>query len=268
MFLRQFRTQVIRKIRSASRRLFEGPVAFGIWFLVVWEVAGRTVLSRRALPPPSDIAGAWLELAGESYYWESLGTTLQETLLGFVLGASLGIVIGIALGSSGILRASLFPLVIAFENLPRVALAPVFLSWFGFGMTSKVALAAAICFFPVVINTLAAYDHFDEDRTTVMRVLGASRWQTLRMVRIPESMPFVFSALRVAITLALLGAIVAEFVSAESGMGPLIGEFTYQILVPEVFALVLSLGVVGLVLYSAVLLMERRVTFWANQRAE
>lgn len=258
-------TRLLHLTDSLARQFVWGPVAFGFWLLVIWESASRIgLVSDLALPAPSSIAVAWLDLLSKEYYWSALRVTILETLLGFGVGVAIGVSLGLAIASVRLIHQALLPVVVGFEQLPRVALAPLFITFFGFGIESKIALAAAICFFPMVINTIAAFENQDLDRQYVFRVLGASRMQTLFLLRVPEAMPVMFAGLRVAVTLALIGAIVAEFVSARDGIAVLISEFTFQIDVARVFALVLSVGLVGLMLYGAIGRLEARIGFWVR----
>lgn len=254
-----------RPSNSRVLRLLSGPIATGIWLLIIWEAMVRLgMVSELALPAPSSILSEWIDLVSKEYYWSALLITIAETLAGFIIGVLIGIILGLAIASVRVIREAILPIVVGFEQLPRVALAPVFITFFGFGIESKIALAAAICFFPMVINTIAAFDNQDVDRQHIFRVLGATRLQTLAMLRIPEALPVIFGGMRIAVTLALIGAIVAEFVSAREGVAVLIAEFTFQIAVARVFALVFSVGLLGLLLYSALAFLEARVGFWAT----
>ena len=189
---------------------------------------------------------------------------MQETLLGFAIGVSLGLVIGALTGTFRIFRTAFYPFVIAFQNTPRVALAPIFLTWFGFGITSKVVMAAVICFFPVVINTVAGIATVDENAKTLFRSMGATKVQTFFRLTLPGASAVAFAGVKTALTLALLGAIVGEFVGASEGLGVLIKELNFQLEVAKGFAVVIFLAVIGLVLYGLIELIEKRLITWAR----
>jgi NitT/TauT family transport system permease protein len=201
----------------------------------------------------------------ESFFWESIKITTWETLAGFVLGSAVGFVLGTLIGMIDSARYALYPLVVAFQNTPRVAFAPVFLTWFGFGLTSKIVMAAAICFFPLLISVVVGLQTVDEDARTLMRSFGASRWQMYWKLALPSSLSYVFAGLKQALTFALIGAIVAEFVGAEKGVGTLIAQFSLQLDVAESFASIVALMIVGLILFGLAELVDRKVVFWRSR---
>jgi NitT/TauT family transport system permease protein len=261
--------------RRARRRRGEMRgyvVAIFLPFLVLpillgaWEAVSRTdTVDPIILPPPSEIASATWRLMQEEYFWEAVKITLYETLAGFAIGSAAGLVLGAAIGTVPIVRHVLYPFVIAFQNTPRVALAPLFLTWFGFGLTSKIVMAATICFFPPLINTVVGIDTVDDDARTLLRSFGASRWQTFRKLTLQSSLPMVFAGLKTAMTLALIGAIVAEFVGATKGMGVLINTFNFQLNVAEAFSVIITLSLIGVVLYGLMELLDRRIVFWRER---
>ncbi len=241
------------------------PVLVAVAFIAGWELLSVVgVLNPIMFPPPSEIAVGFAELAQRGYFWEATWITLQETLLGFAIGATLGLVIGALTGTFPVFRTAIYPFVVAFQNTPRVALAPVFLTWFGFGLTSKVVMAAVICFFPVVINTVAGIAGVDENAKTLFRSMGATRSQTFFRLTLPGASAIAFAGVKTALTLALLGAIVAEFVGASEGLGVLIKELNFQLEVAMGFAVVIFLAVIGLILYGLIELIERRIITWAR----
>jgi NitT/TauT family transport system permease protein len=171
-------------------------------------------------------------------------------------------VLGTLVGTSETIRYAIYPLVIAYQNTPQVALAPVFLTWFGFGLTSKIVMAATICFFPVLIAVVVGLQTVDEDGRRLMQSFGSSRWQTYRKLSLPSSLPYVFAGLKQGLALALIGAVVAEFVGASDGIGVLIGTFNVQLDVAMGFAAILALMLIGLILFGLAELIDRKVVFW------
>ncbi|GAA3621339.1 ABC transporter permease [Marihabitans asiaticum] len=231
----------------------------------LWEISVQAgLVNPITVPAASDTFIALFEMMQTEYFWAATWLTLQETLLGFAVGSSLGLVIGALTGTFKVFRTAIWPFVVAFQNTPRVALAPVFLTWFGFGMTSKVVMAAVICFFPVVINTVAGLASVDDNARVLFRTYGASTPQTFFKLTLPTAAPISFAGIKTALTLALLGAIVGEFVGAAEGLGVLVKEFNFQLEVASGFAVVVFLAVIGLVLYGLIELLERRLITWQH----
>lgn len=235
-------------------------VAIGI----VQAISALGMLNPITFPAPFDIAAAFVDLVGRGYFWAATWITLQETLLGFAIGTGAGLLIGAFTGTFKTFRVAIYPFIVAFQNTPRVALAPVFLTWFGFGMESKVVMAAVICFFPVVINMVAGIAGVDDNAKTLFRSLGATQTQTFFRLTMPSAAAVAFAGVKTALTLALLGAIVAEFVGASEGLGVLIKELSFQLEVAMSFAVVIFLAVIGLVLYGIIELIEKKLITWAR----
>ena len=241
------------------------PVFVGATLLLGWQLFSNLgMINPIMVPAPLDIAVAFSELVTRGYFWQATWVTLQETLYGFGIGVSLGLIIGALTGTFSTFRTAIYPFVIAFQNTPRVALAPIFLTWFGFGITSKVVMAAVICFFPVVINTVAGMSSVGDNAKMLFQSLGASRAQTFFRLTLPGASAVAFAGVKTALTLALLGAIVAEFVGGSVGLGVLIKELNFQLEVAKSFSVVLFLAVIGLVLYALIELLERRLITWMS----
>ena len=253
-----------------GRMLRRVPIATIFWptlvvfvVLAVWEWLSQTgVVDPILVPAPTEIADAFGRLVNTYFFWEATWVTTQEAVIGFALGVAAAYIVGTMIGLFQVVNRALFPLIVAIEIVPRVALAPVFLTWFGFGITSKIVMAGAICFFPVLINVVYGLEAVNKDARALMRSFGASRWEEYRKLLLPSSLPAIFAALKVAITFALIGAVVAEFVGADEGMAVLIKTFNFQLLVAEGFATIFALSVLGLILYGFTMLLEARIVFW------
>jgi NitT/TauT family transport system permease protein len=242
------------------------PAAFMALLVVLWEVASNTgIVDPVLVPAPTDIVDATRRLGNTYFFWDAVWVTAQEALLGFVFGVLAAYLIGTAVGLFPAVRRAIFPLVVAVEIVPRIALAPVFLSWFGLGMASKVAMAAGICFFPVLINVVLGLENVNKDAQNLLRSLGASKWETYTKLLLPASLPEIFASLKVAITFALTGAIVAEYVGANEGLAVLLKTFFFQLLTAEGFAVILALSVMGLVFYWLTMLLESRIVYWRGR---
>jgi NitT/TauT family transport system permease protein len=231
--------------------------------ILCWDAAGRLGITNEVIVPgPGDVATQLWKLVQEEFFWRAARVTMTETIAGFLIGAVTAWVVGTLVGMFNTVREAVYPLIVAFQITPRVALAPLFLTWFGFGISSKIVLAATICFFPVLINVVVGLDTVDRDARRLMRSLGASRWDEYRKLSLPSSLPVVFAGLKTAITLALIGAIVAEFVGASEGMGVLISTFNFQLEVASGFAVIVALMLMGLVLYGIIDVMDRKLVYW------
>ena len=214
------------------------------------------------LPPPSQVALALWRGFGSGLYLQHLWHTLLETMLGFIAGSALGLVLGTAVALSRPIEFFLYPYIVMFQSLPKVALAPLIVVWFGLGLTSKVITAALVAFFPLLVNTIVGLRSADEDRVNLMRSLAASRWQIFWMLQLPNAMPYIFAGLEIAMIFSLLGAIVAELVGAESGLGMLIQSMNFTMDVAGQFSVLLILSALGLALNGIVTAIRRRVLFW------
>lgn len=242
------------------------PTAISFVVIVgLWETATRTgVFDALVVPAPSSIVSAFVDLFASGLIWDDLRVTVEETLLGFVVGAGSGFVLGTLAAWSLMFRRIVSPYVIVFQVTPRVAIAPIFLTWFGFGMSSKVIMAATICFFPVFINTVTGLLNVDEQAMDLFRSLKANKRQVFSNLTLPSALPVIFAGLKTAVTLALIGAIVAEFVGTDAGLGLRIERYNFQLATDYAFAVVLVLALVGLVFYGAVALAERKFVFWRD----
>jgi NitT/TauT family transport system permease protein len=160
----------------------------------------------------------------------------------------------------------LYPIIIMFQAMPKVALVPLILVWFGLGLTSKVVSAGLVAFFPLMVNTIVGLRSADEDRVNLMRSLSASRWQIFRMLQFPNALPYIFAGLEIAMIFALIGAIVAELISSERGLGMLMQSMSFTMDVAGQFSILFILSVLGLILNGVVTLVRRRVLFWDSSR--
>lgn len=256
-----------RRGRASERRV-DGLLSFLllVTILVLGEVVSRAgLVSHLILPAPSAVANALWAGIESGIYWEHLLSTLTGLAGGFVIAVAAGGVLGGLLASFPRLERVLFPFVIAFQSLPKIAIAPLVVLWVGFGASSKVVLVAIVCFFPVLINTLQGLRLRDRDRMELAIALGANKWQIFRYIRLPGSMPYVFAGLHVAVILALLAAIVAEFVGSRSGLGVLLEQQRAAFNTPGVFAILLILMALGLVINQTMKALEKRVTFWSRE---
>ena len=235
-------------------------VAVLLVFLLTWEyVPALLGVPEFVLPPPSvvvqELGRIW---GGERLLWHA-GVTALEVVIGFVLGSWLGAMIGYALGVSPRVEAVLSPYLLALQIAPKVAFAPLFVMWLGYTIYPKILVAVLIVFFPVLINVLSAMRAMDADLINLARSFSATRFQVFRMVEFPTTLPPLFSGLRIASTLAVIGVVVGELVGGNMGLGYLLVFFEGQGNTAGVFVVIGALTVIGIVAYYAVVLAERRV---------
>jgi putative hydroxymethylpyrimidine transport system permease protein len=251
----------------SSLRRYAAPIAVILILLGAWEIAARWDLISDALniqdflvPAPSDIAQSlWRDrslLADDSW------VTLREVLLGFLCALAAGLAFAIILHLSGTLRRAFYPLLVASQTIPPVAIAPILVVWFGFGLGPKVLLIALVCFFPVTVNTLDGLRSVDPQLITMMRTLGAGRGQILGRVELPSALPFFFSGTKIAIAVAVIGAVFAEWAGAASGLGHQILIASSNLLTARMFAAITLLSVMAILLFALVSIIERRVVTW------
>jgi NitT/TauT family transport system permease protein len=198
-------------------------------------------------------------------YWYHSGITVSEALLGLAVGSVLGAVLGLVISHWPILGRSWYPYIVGFQSLPKVALAPLMVVWFGFGLEGKVFITAVITFFPVLVNTMAGYQAVEPERIDLARSCNASEWHLLSKIILPSCLPFLFAGLGVASVLAILGAVVGEFVGASAGLGMLLMQYDQQMELAPLFAVILLLALIGFLMNHAIGLLERRYCFWAQR---
>jgi NitT/TauT family transport system permease protein len=237
------------------------PAATLLVLLVVWELAARGgYVPRYILPSPSGIAVRFAQMHA-LILKESL-FTLQETLLGFGLSVLIGIPLGMLLVASRTFNRAVYPLLVASQVVPKVAIAPLFLVWFGFGLMSKVLITFLMAFFPIVIAAVVGLQATEVEKLYVARAAGAGRLQLFWHVRLPNALPVIFGGMKVSITLAVVGALVGEFVAAENGVGRLLlsasGNMDTELLFAGIFALI----VIGVILFLAMEGLEKLALPW------
>jgi NitT/TauT family transport system permease protein len=249
--------------RRRSIVSFGPPILlFGI-LLVVWEIAVRSLqVPTIILPRPSLIVAALADGLNRGTYFNDIYVTTIETIIGFAAGAVIGVVIGVAVAEIRSVERFVYPYVVSFQAIPKLAIAPIIIIWLGFGLGSKIAVVALVSFFPITVTTVQGLRAASSAQIEMLRSFGASHWQIMRMVRLPTAMPFLFAGLDVAAVTAVLGAVVAEWLGADAGLGSLILRQTYQLDVAGMFAVLIILSVMGIAAHFGVRVFERRVVFW------
>ena len=238
------------------------PALFVVALFVLWEIVVRVfAIAPTILPSPLDIWNALIQ------YWEPLVTnawqTLFTTLAGFALAIVFGLLLGVFIGWSKTIYGALYPVMIGFNAVPKVAVVPILILWFGIGTVPAILTAFLISFFPVVVNVATGIATTEPELRDVLRALGASKLDIMRKVGIPRSMPYFFGSLKVAITLAFVGSVVSETVGSNAGLGKLMLDAQAAFKVELVFAALVALAVLGIVLYAVTAWVEKRMTGWA-----
>jgi NitT/TauT family transport system permease protein len=235
-----------------------------VGLFVVWEAACRIFrIPPFFLPPPSLVFQAMYD------YWPAIYKhslfTLSATLVGFALAVGFGLLRGLAVGWSRAIYAGVYPLMVGFNAIPKVALVPILALWFGIGLVPAVLTAFLISFFPIVVNVATGLATIEPELEDVLKALGASKLDIMRKVGIPRSLPYFFGSLKVAITLAFVGAVISESVASNEGIGNLMQAAQAQFQVPLIFAGLLALAVEGIVMYALMAMLEARTTRWAQR---
>lgn len=234
-------------------------------FFGAWELFCLTSgMSDLILPRPSQVVVTLVQRF--PVLWPHMLQTLSTTLVGFALGVGLGVLLGAVIGVSRTAYDTIYPLLIGFSSIPKVAVVPIFVLWFGSGTVPAVLTSLAICFFPIVVNIATGLATTEPELEDVLNALGASKWDILWNVGLPRTMPFFFASLKVAITYAFVGTVLAETVASNRGIGNVMMSASSNFDVALVFAGLFILAAMGIVLYVVFSLIEGRVTGWATRK--
>lgn len=252
---------------STPTRKGSGPawpdVAIFLLLLALWEGAVRLFeVQQLLLPAPSAIGKSLYEGLVSGFLVMHFGVTLFETAAGFLLGAAGGLVLGGLIAQSEKLERFIYPYVIGFQTVPKVAIAPLIVIWFGYGLSAKVVIAATIAFFPVLANTIVGLRAIPADQLELMAAFMATKRQVLWKLRVPQALPYILVGLDVAAVLAVIGAVVGEFVSAKQGLGFQIMQAGFALDTPGVFAALVLLAVMGIGIHLGMRALRRRLLYW------
>ena len=246
--LEQVERQEARRARRDRRTTLLGRLAFGAVFFLGWELSSGRIVDQFFVSKPSAIAASLWAMATKELLFYHLQFTIIEATVGYLIGAVAGLIVGFALARVEVVYRIVEPFVVGFYGIPRIALAPLFILWFGIGISSKIAVAAVMVFFIVFINTIAGVRSAPPQLLQVARVMGASEWDLVRKVIFPAATPFIIAALQITVPQAMIGAIVGEFISSNRGVGHLISRAAGWLDTPGLFAGIFTLLVVVLVM--------------------
>lgn len=240
-------------------------------FVGTWDIVTRLgLVSPIILPTPwetlQDMIFVGQNLATGGYMLAALWITIKEVIYGFALAIAIGFSLGVLVGETAFGERAVMPYLVAIDTMPKVAFAPLFVAWLGFGIESKVALAAFIATFPIVVGTAAGLHSADENARMLFKTMGATRMQTLIKMKLPTGLPQIFTGLKIGAVGVMAGAITGEFLGGGKGFGELIRVAASQLNTPRVFSLILYLSLVGLALYALVTWTQRTFVFWHKDR--
>jgi NitT/TauT family transport system permease protein len=259
-----------RRRRNRFRNVAIGIAGF-LALVLMWKVSVAALnVPPYIVPAPERVwaalmSGLAVPPGNPLGFYLPMWSTLSKALLGFVIGAGLGLILGSLMAEFRPVETALMPYAFALQSLPKIAIAPLIVIWCGFGDGSKIAMAALLSFFPMLVNTFAGMRSTEVERIELMKVLSASRLETYRLVKLPSAAPYVFAGLDMGIVYALLGTIVAEFLGAQEGMGVVITKAQAVTDVAGVFACLIVLGITGIVLHLIIRQTERSVIHWSDR---
>ena len=249
-------------LSTANR--YAWSVGLALVVLVIWQaVTYFFSIQSWLLPSPVEVVQALADTPG--LIFRHAAVTAQEAIIGFAVAMVVGVSLAAAVTSSRAIERAIYPYVIASQAIPVIAIAPVLVVWFGFGLLPKAVVIVLITFFPIAINTVDGLRNVDPEMTTLMRSLGATRWQVFRMVQVPSALPLFFSGAKIAAAVSVIGAVLGEWVGASEGLGYLITRSSAQFLTARVFASIVVLSFMGIALFYSVSYLERIATPWARR---
>jgi NitT/TauT family transport system permease protein len=251
-----------RRDRRAYLPWITTPALCTLLVLVWWAYVELSGISAFILPAPGAVWHAWLDLLESPRGWANAAITVYETVVGFIWAMVVGVGLGVLIARIPWLERTLNPFIVATQVVPKVALVPLFIVWFGFGITSKVLIAAILAFFPILTNTVLGVKSIDRGHRDVMVSLNASRWQVFRRLELPSSLPYILTGMEVGIVLAIIGAIVGEYLGGNDGLGHLLVSRMNAFETDGLFAVMIHMTILGFVFYFGISALRRILTPW------
>lgn len=260
-----------RRARLLDRvmRRFDLGTFLSIVLLVIllggWQLSVRAgLVPAFVLPAPTDVAMRIFEDVFDKSVWFDCFYTLTEILVGFVIAAVFGVALGAVIALVPLVDKVLSPYIVALQTIPKVAIAPVLIIWFGFGIESKIVIVALIAFFPILVNVVLGFRSIDPRQIVLMKVLDASMWQIFTKVRVPNALPPIMAGMYIAMIFSVIGAVVGEFLGSPNGLGAQILQRQAAMDVVGVYSVLVILTVIGILLNTLVKVVSRRLVFWGN----
>ncbi len=248
--------------KQLTNLLYPGIILIALF--AAWEVLVHVLETPEyILPSPSailsTIAADW------SLLWPQLLVTLKEIVLGFVLAFVVAMILGFVIAHSEVMTRAIYPLLVASQTIPVIAIAPVFLIWFGYGIAPKVVITALLCFFPLTVNTIQGYSSIDPEYKKLFKAYNAGAWKTFRKLSLPAAVPFIMTGVKISITSSVIGATIGEWIGSDKGLGYMIIQSQAQIMTARIFASITLLSFTGIILFLIASFIERMVTPWLRQ---
>jgi NitT/TauT family transport system permease protein len=237
------------------------PAVTLVVLLGLWQLADYLFdFNRIILPSPGEIAVAFRQ--NYAALFKETGVTLIEAISGFLLGGITAYLLAVAFVHSRLAQEAIYPYAVALKSTPLIAIAPLLVLWFGNGLLSKVVMSALVAFFPILVNAVSGLSAVDPEALDLMKSLSASRWQVLTKIRIPNSLPYLFAALKISSSMAVVGAVIGEFTGSTEGVGHLITTSSYYLETPLMFAAIVMISIAGILFFWLMAYLERKVVFW------
>lgn len=263
---RRQRPSLAARLRSLAESAWRPVLLLGLLIGIWWFVTDREMVAAYLIPPPAEVLDVLVEQRADlaRHTW----VTTYETLLGFALAALIGVFTAVLIVYSKTLEKAIYPIILFAQVIPKIAIAPILVVWFGYGISPKVMLAVLIAFFPVVISGVAGLRSTDPELLDLSATMGASRWKTFRKIRFPGALPHLMAGLKVAVTLAVVGAVVGEFVGSKEGLGFVLLAASGNLDSALLFADLFLMSAIGIVLFILVELAEGLLIPWHASRRE
>ncbi|MFC7303625.1 ABC transporter permease [Streptomyces monticola] len=255
-----------QRTREAAEKSWRPVALLLACFAAWWVIAAAELVEPYLVPSPGATLDVMLDKT--DYLWQHSWVTTYETLLGFVIAVAVGVLAAVVMVYSATVEKTLYPILLFAQVVPKIAIAPLFVVWLGFGIAPKILIAVLIAFFPVVISMVTGLKAVDPEMLQLSSTMGASPWQTFVKIRLPASLPHLFSGLKVAVTLAVTGAVVGEFVGANEGLGYVILQANGNLDTPMLFAGLLVMSLIGVVLFVLVEIAEHLLLPWHASRRD
>jgi NitT/TauT family transport system permease protein len=252
------------RARRMLRQTWRPTAALVVLVLAWWGLTSARLIAPYLVPSPGSTVGSVVSQRG--YFWQNTWITTYETLLGFIVAIAVGIAAAVVMVYSSAVEKTMYPLLLFAQVIPKIAIAPLFVVWLGFGLTPKIVVAVLMAFFPVVISMVTGLKSIDPEMLQLSSTMGAAAGQTFWKIRLPASLPYLFSGLKVAATMAVTGAVVGEFVGANAGLGYVILQANGNLDTPVLFAGLLIMSLLGVLLFAVVELVEHLVLPWHASR--
>lgn len=247
-------------------RVFAERLAIIALGLLLWEGAIRIFqISPLLIPSPLAVFDQLVRGTVSGAFFKHGTYTVGATVIGFVLGSLSGFIIGVLVSQFDTFNRLIYPYIVALQTVPKVALAPIIIVWFGFGIWSKVVMSLLICFFPVAVNTIEGLNSVRSEQIMLMRSYRSTPWQIFKIVQLPNALPYIFAGLNIGIVLSVIGTIVGEFVGTTTGLGRLILDYNYAFDIAGVFATLIVLSLIGVILHSIIHAIHHRMVFWQRR---